>query len=242
MYPILFQIGPFTIYSYGVMLAVAVVVCALLLSRDALKQGIAKEVSFDFLFWVTIGGILGARIFYILISWEYFSQNLFEVVMINRGGLAWQGGFIGGLIAGLWFVKLKGLKLRVMLDVAAPYLALGQAIGRLGCFFNGCCFGKAWAFGIYFPVHHARLYPTQLYETGMLLAIFIFLKFFKKPSWPKGMIFVLYLWLAAIERFIVEFYRADHDTLVWGLSLFQFIAMGVFIAGIITFIRFKENV
>ncbi len=240
MYPILFQIGPFTIYSYGAMLAVAVMVCAYFLSRDAVKLGLSKDIAFDLLFWLTLGGIIGARIFYIMISWDHFSQNLGEIVMINRGGLAWQGGFIGGLIAGAWFVKAKKLRFRLMLDLAAPYIALGQAIGRIGCFFNGCCYGKPWIFGIYFPVHQARLYPTQLYETVMLFGIFLILRFFKRPNWPQGMVFVVYLWLAAIERFIVEFYRADHDILLWGLSLFQFIAMGVFAAGIIVYFRFKK--
>jgi phosphatidylglycerol:prolipoprotein diacylglycerol transferase len=240
MHPILFQIGPLTIYSYGVMLALAVVVCSWLLSNDAKKFGISRDVVFDFIFWITAGGIIGARIFYILISWDYFSEHLSELLLINRGGLAWQGGFIGGLIAGLWFVKLKNLKMRVMLDLSAPYIALGQAIGRVGCFFNGCCYGKPFEFGLYFPGHSDKIHPTQLYETGMLFIIFLFLKFAKKSTWRPGMVFVLYLCLAGMERFIVEFVRDDHELFLWNLSLAQFIAAGVFVAGLITFVRFKK--
>ena len=228
-------------------MAVAVMVCAFLLSRDATKAGLSPDIAFDLLFWLTVGGIIGARIFYVMISWDHFADNLGEIVMINRGGLAWQGGFIGGFSAGAWFVKVKKLKLRIMLDLCAPYIALGQAIGRSGCFFNGCCYGKPWAFGIYFPVHQARLHPTQLYETSMLFGIFLVLKFLKRPNLllglpvrQAGMVFVLYLWLAAIERFTVEFFRADHETLLWGLSLFQFIAVGIFAVGCIVFFRIKR--
>ncbi len=241
MYPILFKIGPFTVYSYGAMLAMAVLVCAYGLSTDAAKKGISRDAIFDLMFWAVVGGIIGARIFYVVLYWDYFAGNLLETVMINRGGLAWQGGFVGGVLAGVWCCRRHGLPLRQMLDLTAPYIALGQAVGRIGCFFNGCCFGRAWEHGIYFPVHHARLHPTQLYETVGLFVIFILLKMYAAKSQTRGMVFVAYLWLAAIERFIVEFFRADHDQLWWGLSLSQFITVAVFIAGIITYFLFKKE-
>lgn len=240
MHPILFQIGPITIYSYGVLLAIAVVVCSLLLSLDAKRIGVSQDTVFDFMFWLVTGGIIGARIFYIMISWDFYSSNLSQIIMLNQGGLAWQGGFLGGVVAGIWFIRIKKLNLRQWMDLAAPYIALGQAIGRLGCFFNGCCYGKPWAFGIYFPVHQAKLYPTQLFEAGSLLLIFFLLRYYQKSSPRPGLVFVGYLWLAAIERFIVEFYRADQGTWVWGLSLFQYIAVAVFISGIIIFARFRK--
>lgn len=241
MHPILFQIGPLTIYSYGAMLAVAVVACSFLLSRDAAKTGLNREIVYDLVFWVVLGGIIGARVFYICISWEYFSHDLLEMLMINRGGLAWQGGFFGGALAGVWFARRCRLSLRALLDLCAPYIALGQSIGRVGCFLNGCCFGKPWDHGIFFPTHQARLYPTQLYETAGLFLIFVVLKIAGRRSHQPGMVFVLYLWLAAIERFIVEFYRADHDTLWLGLSLFQYIALVVFVIGIVIFVRFRKS-
>lgn len=239
MHPIFVQIGSFPIHTYGVMLAVAVVVCAFLLSRDAAKLKISEDTVFDLMLWVVMGGFIGGKIFYTLLFWDNTTDD-FLSALFQRAGFAWQGGFIGGWIAGLWFVKLKKLKFRLMLDLAAPYIALGQAIGRMGCFAEGCCYGKPWDLGVYFPVHHARLHPTQLYETGMLFAIFLILKFVKKPSWPAGRIFVLYLWLAGIERFVVEFYRDDHEILFWGLSLAQCVAAGIFVAGIVMFIRFRK--
>lgn len=240
MYPILFQIGSISLYSYGVSLAVAVLLCSWLLGKDAIRLGLPKETAVDLVFWVTLGGIIGARIFYVMIAWDHFADDLGEIVMINRGGLAWQGGFVGGFTAGWIYVARHQLSFRAMLDLCAPYIALGQAIGRIGCFFNGCCYGKPWVHGIYFPIHHDRLHPTQLYETIMLFGIFLFLKFWKKRSWPKGMVFVSYLWLAGVERFAVEFFRADHETLYLGLSLFQLIALGLIVAGSIFFLRLKR--
>ena len=233
MHPILFTIGHITIYSYGVMLALAVLVCTYFLSIDAKRYHISQETAYDLVFWCMLWGIIGARIFYVFIEWPYFSGNLLEIPMLQKGGLAWQGGFLGGALAGAWFARRKKLSLRPLLDLAAPYLALGQSIGRIGCFLNGCCYGKPVAWGIYFPAHNARLYPTQLFECAGLFIIFLILKRANGKPHQAGFIFVFYLWLAAIERFIVEFYRADHDLLWLNLSLAQFVALGVFAAGII---------
>lgn len=222
------------------MIAIAAVVCAFLLSRDAKVYKILPEVIYDLMFWVVAWGIIGARIFYVFLLWDYFSENPLEIIMIMHGGLAWQGGLLGGCLAGVWFVKFKKLKLRTFIDLVAPYIALGQAIGRLGCFFNGCCYGKPVAWGLYFPVHHAKLIPTQLYETGGLFLAFFILKYAQRQPHRTGMIFVLYLWLAALERFIVEFYRADHDVLWGGLSLFQYISLAMIIIGGFLFWKFKR--
>ena len=120
-------------------------------------------------------------------------------------------------------------------------MRLGQSIGRIGCFLNGCCYGKPVAWGIYFPTHNARLYPTQLFECVGLFIIFLILKKAQAKPHQAGFIFVFYLWLAAIERFIVEFYRADHDLLWLNLSLAQFVALGVFAAGLILMRVFKQK-
>jgi len=240
MYPDLFKFGSITIHSYGVMIALAVVLCAWGLSKDAKALKISSETIYDLMFWTVAWGILGARIFYISLTWDYFSQNLLEMIMLQHGGLAWQGGFLGGALAGIWFLKRRKLPLRPMLDLAAPYIALGQSIGRIGCFLNGCCYGKPVSWGVYFPLHNARLYPTQLYETFGLLVAFIILKYAQKKPHHAGMIFVLYLWLGAIERFVVEFFRADHDNLWWGLSLFQYIAIVIFFVGFLLLRRFKK--
>ena len=222
------------------MLALAVIICAFLLSRDAAKVGIAWDISYDFIFLVVLWGIVGARLFYILIMRDYFLSNPLEIVMINRGGLAWQGGLVGGVLAGVWFIKDRNLPLRLLLDISAPYIALGQSIGRVGCFLNGCCYGQPWDKGIFFPVHQAWLHPTQLYETAALLLIFFILKFMQGKFLRPGLLFCFYLWFSAIERFIVEFVRADHDLMWPGLSLTQYVSLAVFAAGIAVYIRVKK--
>ena len=203
-------------------------------------MGIGRDIIYDLVFWTMLGGIIGARIFYIVISWDYFTNNVLEMVMVNRGGLAWQGGLLGGAISGIWFVKLKKMSLRQTLDLSAPYIALGQSIGRIGCFLNGCCFGKAWDLGIYCPLHQEKLHPTQLYETFGLFLIFVILKLIGRKPHQAGMVFAFYLWFAAIERFIVEFFRADHVELWLGLSLSQYISMAIFAAGIFVYLRFRK--
>lgn len=238
MHPILFQIGDFPIHTYGLMLAVAFLVCTFLLSKDFTKASLDSAKVYDLMISILVGGLLGAKIFYVMISWGDFTDHWEP--LLSRSGLAWQGGFAGGLLGGFWFVKKHALPLRIVMDLASPYIALGQAIGRLGCFAEGCCYGKPASWGLYFPVHHAHLHPTQLYETAMLFAAFLFLRQARNFRLPDGMVFVLYMCLAAAERFIVEFFRADHGGLLWGLSLFQYIAIGIFIAAGILFFRFKR--
>lgn len=241
MYPIICHLGPLTVYSYGVMLAVAAVVCSVWMSRDARRLNIPAEMVFDFYFWVVLAGILGARIFYVLLNWtDYFQYNPVEVVMIQSGGLAWQGGLFLATLVGIFFVRLKGQSLLTWMDLAAPYVALGEAIGRIGCFLNGCCYGLPVSWGIYFPVHGDHLHPTQLYSTALLLLIFISLKIVRKHSQTPGLVFALYLMLAAVERFVVEFFRADHAVLYGGLSIFQLVTLVIFSAGIILGIVFQR--
>lgn len=231
MYPIIGHIGPVTIYSFGLMLAIAVMLCSFLMSRDARKVGISQETIFDLVFWVILGGIVGARIFFVLLNFSDFGGDPKQIIMIANGGLAWQGGLILGCLAGVMYVRKKKLSLSMMVDLAAPYLALGQAIGRIGCFLNGCCYGRPVAWGVYFPVHGDHLYPTQLYDAVMLLGIFFVLKYLQKFSDCRGAIFSMYLMLASVERFTNEFFRADHMSMVMGLSIFQWVSVMVFILG-----------
>ncbi len=216
-----------TVYAYGLMFAIAVVVCAPMLAADAKKKNISADIVFDLIFWVVVGGILGARLFYILLNYSFFLENPTEIIMIQNGGLAWQGGLIIGAMMTASFVKRKKLFLPLILDLMAPYLALGHAIGRIGCFLNGCCYGKEVSWGIYFPVHDAHLHPTQLYLSGGLFIIFLILKRYQKTSEIPGLVFASYLILASALRFGVEFFRADHEIFFFGFSIFQFVSFAV---------------
>ena len=237
MFPVICKIGPLTVYSYGLMMAVSVIVCAILLSRDAGGKGISADVVYDFIFWAVLAGIAGARLFYILLNFEFFRQSPGEIVMLQNGGLAWQGGLIAGSLCTFYFVKHKRLSVPMFADLVAPYVALGQAIGRIGCFLNGCCYGRPVPWGIYFPVHHEHLHPTQLYSAFNLTVIFFILKAFQKHARAPGQVLVLYFILASAERFIVEFFRADHKMSWGGLSEFQVVSLVIFLAALLVNFR-----
>jgi len=232
MFPIICQIGPVTIYSYGVMMAISVIVCSVLLAREAVHYKIHPDIIYDLVFWIVISGIMGARIFYILLNFQFFITNPLEIIMIHHGGLSWQGSLVIGTAVAVWLIKRERLPFLLTLDLMAPYIALGQAIGRIGCFLNGCCYGREVSWGIYFPVHDARLHPTQLYMSAALFAIFFILKRFRNFSKTPGQVLVLYFILASGQRFIVEFFRADHEPLWLNLSIYQYVALGILATGL----------
>lgn len=243
MLPIICALGPFHIYSYGLMLAIAVIVCSFLLKRDAAVYNIPADVIYDLVFWAVLGGIAGARIFFVLMNWDIFAADLKEVVMLQRGGLAWQGGLILGTAIGAGFICIKKLPFRLMLDLLAPYLALGQSIGRVGCFLNGCCYGKEVSWGVYFPVHQAYLHPTQLYASAALFVIYCVLKAYRKHPHAPGQVLALYFILAGIQRFVIEFFRADHELTAIGLSVFQIVSLGLSTAGLLlmVYLRIRQQ-
>lgn len=225
MHPLICQIGPVSIYSYGLMLAIAVVICGYLFARDMALLGVSRDLAFDFVFWVVFFGILGARVFFVFLNISYFVDHLVEIIMVQQGGLSWQGGLVAGSVTAVVYVRRKKLPLLKMLDVAAPYAALGQAIGRIGCLLNGCCYGRPVSWGMYFSVHHDRLHPTQIYMTLGLLALFIILRKVKKVLSNDGQVFVCYLFGASFIRFFIEYFRADHVNTFMGLSIFQIVCL-----------------
>ena len=241
MFPIICKIGPLSLYSYGLMLAVAVIVCSFLMSREAKPLGIAPEVIFDFVFWVIFIGLLGARFFYILLNVSFFIKNPLEIIMIQRGGIAWQGSLIAGTLSAVVFIRRKKLPLLTIFDLVAPYIALGQAIGRIGCFLNGCCYGKPSPHGIYFPVHADRLYPTQLFCSLGLLIIFLILRFNRQKFKIPGQLFISYLVLASTLRFVIEFFRGDHDQTFLGLSVYQWMSLAILSIGLGIYSRWRRH-
>jgi phosphatidylglycerol:prolipoprotein diacylglycerol transferase len=228
MHPEICKIGPFVIYSYGLMLVVAFFVGSALASIRARKDNINPDIVFNLCFIAFISGIVGARIFYISENLNYYLRNPLEAIMLQRGGLSWFGGLALGVISGAAYLKSKKIPLFNALDLIAPFVVLAQSIGRIGCLLNGCCFGKISQYGIYFPVHKSVLIPTQLYSTLALILIFIFLRFLQDRPHKEGAIFFAYLLLYSIARFFIEFWRADNEIIILGLTLFQIISSAIF--------------
>jgi len=228
MYPIICKIGPFTIYSYGLMLVVAFLINSALAALQAKKQNINPDIIFNLSFIVFISGIMGARILYVIENITYYLRNPLQIIMLQLGGLSWFGGLILGFLSGIAYLKKKKLSIYRVLDLMSPFLALGQAIGRVGCLLNGCCFGKISKFGLYFPVHKLVLIPTQIYSSLALVFIFIILRFLQDRPHKEGEIFFAYLLFYSIKRFFIEFWRADNEIILFGLTLFQLMSIVIF--------------
>jgi phosphatidylglycerol:prolipoprotein diacylglycerol transferase len=242
MYPIICKLGPLTIHSYGLMLVLAFSIATLLLIRQARNQGLNPELIFNLCFIILFGGIIGARILYIMLNLEFYLNKPVEIIMLTHGGLAWFGGLILGSLSGLVYLRHKGLEIYKTFDLIIPYVALAHAIGRVGCFLNGCCFGKETLhFGLYFPVHDAILIPTQLYSSLALLGIYIVLRIKQARVHQKGEVFYLYFFLYSLWRFFIEFSRGDSEIFILGLSVFQIISIALFILSVVMLIRIKRH-
>ena len=162
MYPIICKLGPLTVYSYGLMLVLAFAISTFLLTRQAKKKGLNPELFFNLSFIIIVSGIIGARILYVILNLKFYLNYPAQILMLTRGGLAWFGGFFLGSLSCIAYLTYKGLDTYKIFDLIIPYVALAQAIGRVGCFLNGCCFGReSLHFGLYFPVHNTILIPTQ---------------------------------------------------------------------------------
>lgn len=229
MYPEICKIGPVTIYSYGLMLAAAFIISTTLASSRAKKENIDSDIVFNLCFFSFIFGVVGARVFYVIEHISEYIRNPIELIMVQHGGLSWFGGLILGSLSGVIFLKNKKIKIYRVLDLLAPFICLAQAIGRIGCLLNGCCFGKESAqHGIYFPVREAILIPTQILSSLSLLFIFIILRFLQDRPHRAGQIFFIYLALYSLKRFFMEFVRADNQIILSGLTLFQLISIALF--------------
>jgi phosphatidylglycerol:prolipoprotein diacylglycerol transferase len=148
--------------------------------------------------------------------------------MLQKGGLSWYGGLISAGVIGPLYLKIKKIPVYKILDLIAPFLALGQAIGRIGCLLNGCCFGKETPYGIYFPVHDKIIFPSQMVSVILMLIIFMILRVLQDKPHAQGRIFFLYLFLYSLKRFFVEFIRSDNPAVIFNLTLFQIISFIIF--------------
>jgi phosphatidylglycerol:prolipoprotein diacylglycerol transferase len=220
MHPILFKIGPVTIYSYGFMVALAFILGAYLAQLEARRENMDSQSLMDLCLGLAIWGILGARIFYILQNLKFYTDYPLQMLMLHQGGLSFYGGFISAVTFAVVYLKRKKIAIPAAFDILAPYLALAQAIGRIGCFLNGCCYGRGD-------------YPLQIYSALNLLLIFVVLRVFKAKK-PKdyfpGQIFLLYCLFYGLSRFFIEYLRGDNLKIWANLTAHQFISAGIFIA------------
>ncbi|MBI2885179.1 MAG: prolipoprotein diacylglyceryl transferase [Candidatus Omnitrophica bacterium] len=249
MYPYICEIGPWRVPSYGVAMAAAFLIgvwwAARLVRRLPAGPGVpSADETVDCLSWGMFGGVLGGRVLYILLNWEVYRAAPWEWVAVWHGGLVWYGGFIGGVLS-LWLcLRRHRRSLLAMLDRIAPVIALGHAIGRLGCFANGCCYGKptaAW-WGVQFPGLPAPVIPTQLLESAGLVLLAVVLRRRQTPTAlrRRGTVFGWYLIGYGALRWLLECWRGDQPLWWAGLTLSQWISVGLLVAGATLLARVKS--
>lgn len=244
MRPILFETGPITIYSYGLMVALGFLVATGLAMRCAKREGIASGKILDVALFILITGIIGSRILYVILNWSDFSQTPLSIFFLNRGGLAIYGGFGLSVPLGIWFIRKKGLPLWKTADLLSPYIVLAQSMGRIGCFLNGCCYGKPTDLflGVKFPTQTLRVHPTQIYSSLGLFLMFLTLKYFYRKRSFDGEIFLHFLLLYSLFRFFMEMLRGDSSVFIFGFTLFQCISISLFVVSIIFYVIMKKSV
>ena len=236
----LFSLGPFTVYGYGLMIAIGILAAYVTAEYRAKKHGLDPDKIFYLVIWAVVGGFAGAKVLYFLTRLKDIMENP-KVLLDLADGFVVYGGIIGGIFSAMAYCKIKKMPFLKYFDLVMPSVALAQGFGRIGCFLAGCCYGRETdsALGIVFhnssyAPNNVKLLPTQLISSGLdflLCAVLILLDRKKKGD---GQIAGAYLVLYSIGRFILEFYRGD---LIRGnvgaLTTSQFIAIFVALAGVI---------
>jgi phosphatidylglycerol:prolipoprotein diacylglycerol transferase len=254
MYPTLFKLGPLTFHTYGVLLAVVVLAGLWLVHRRAKAAGLDADLIWNLGVYAVLSALVVAKVWLVLADWNYYSRHLGDVFSLStlQAGGTFYGGFLGGvsvLLFGAWRYRIPVFQL---LDVCAPSLMLGAAVGRLGCFAAGCCWGKptdvAWA--VVFTDEYAHQlvgtplgiarHPTQLYDSAAAALIFVLLLWLSARQRFTGQVFATLALFYGVARFTTEFFRDDPGRtllLDGALSLMQLVSLGLIVLGSVLWIR-----
>jgi phosphatidylglycerol:prolipoprotein diacylglycerol transferase len=262
VHPVLFQIGGVTIKSYGVAIALAFLVGILLAAWRARREKLNPNDFLDIGFIIVVSSIVGARIFYILFNLKYYIDNPATVIRIWEGGLIFYGGLLCAAVASILYMRFKKIPVWYGTDIIAPSVALGYAITRVGCFLNGCCYGKVcdlpWGVSGWDPFTGAgrysaqifftalfgsgempeviKLHPTQLYAAIISLIFFVILLIIWRRRVFDGMVFWSYVGLYSLYRFGIEFVRADNREIFLGFSVPQVMSVAAFVVAVLVLI------
>ncbi len=239
MFPKLFDLGPISIYTYGVLLASAYLTGLWYATVRAGARGLDRDRIMDLGIYIIIGALVGAKLLLIIVEFDHYRQNPAEIVTILRSGGVFYGGLIASVCVAFWYIRRHRLPIWTTCDAFAPGIVLGQVIGRLGCLMAGCCYGKPtdlpWAITFTDPLAATNvgtpldvsLHPTQLYESGAAILILGALLLTERGGKRlAGRTFWTYLLLYPTARFIIEFYRGDPRGAVFDLlSTSQFVSL-----------------
>jgi phosphatidylglycerol:prolipoprotein diacylglycerol transferase len=252
MFPTILKIGGIQIYSYGLMLFLSFLAGIYVVERKARKFGVDPKAITDLALWILLAVVVGSRLFYVAFHWSEFSGDLVSIFAFWRGGLAglmFYGGFIGALVAGLIFVRVRKLPAIKLLDAAAPAIVLGEGLTRIGCFLNGCCFGKPTGsfLGIVFPAHSPAgatfpgqaIHPTQLYSSLAGFIMFGIAMLLGRRKLKDGALFAIILILYSLFRFGIDFVRYyENASNYWGN---QVVALALALVGVVLLVVFQRR-
>jgi phosphatidylglycerol:prolipoprotein diacylglycerol transferase len=237
VFPELFELGPATVYTYGVLLAASYLIGLRLAMTRGKRWGLDPSQIMDLGIYIIIAALVGAKLLLVITDPGAYVTSLAGIKSLVRSGGVFYGGLILAVVTAFWYIARKGLPFWRTCDVFAPAIALGHVTGRLGCLAAGCCYGKPttvpWAITFTNPLAAnvgtplgIPLHPTQLYEAGAeLLILGVLLATERRGRTFEGRTFWLYMLLYAVSRFIIEFYRGDPRGVVFGVSTSQFISL-----------------
>lgn len=207
--PIAFEVFGIAVRWYGILISIGMILGTILAIRESKKLGWDENLIIDFIIIMIPTAIVGARLYYVIFNWSYYSGDIMKMINIREGGLAIHGGVIGGVIAGIIYTKVKKIDFFELADIIAPSLILGQAIGRWGNFINQEAHGGPTNLPWGITVDGVKVHPTFLYESLWNLLVFAFLIKYRKKKKNNGEVFFLYLILYSVGRFFVEGLRTD---------------------------------
>lgn len=250
MFPILFEIplpggSSFPVSTYGLFVALGFLAALLLVKYRAAKAGYSFETAMDLCIWGMISGMLGAKITYIITNWSDFKADLWSLSAL-RTGFVFYGGVVVGALGMIIYIRYRKFAIRNIADLIIPAMPLAHALGRIGCFCFGCCYGKptGMPWGVSFPGVYGGLHvhPTQLYSVILNFGIFAFLIWRSPRKKFVGELLPLYLISYAVGRFIIEIFRGDDrgPMLFGSISVSQQIAMIGLIIGVMLYLTWRK--
>lgn len=251
MCPDLFSIGPVTLHTYGLFVALGFLAGIFTAVKLGKSVGISSNKVLDMGFIIILSGLIGSRIVYIIINFSYYLSNPLDIFKLWQGGLVFSGGLVAVIIVLLLYTRHHKYNIWTIGDLWAPAAAVGQSIGRIGCFFAGCCYGKPtdipWAVTFSNPKSIATLniplHPTQLYSSLSSFIIFIILIVLHSKKKFEGQVFLWFLILHSTARLFLERFRGDSRGVILtkDFSMTQLIAILILISAVISLFIFKPK-
>ncbi len=232
-----FEIGPFTIYTYGLMMSLGFVLILLGARKMAPSIGISPDKALDLALFAILGGLIGSYINYVIsYDWARVAANPISFFFFWEGGLVFLGGLLGGIGFALLFIWWHKMPLWEISDLAAVFIPLGYAIGRIGCFMAGCCYGigTSLPWGCEFPGTAGPVHPTQLYSALLGFSLVAFALLFRKHRSFAGQSFLFYMFIYGIGRSLIEMLRIN-PTVIGGLTVAQFTGLGLVVAAVVLY-------